>query len=290
MNRAIIRTYVRSTYDIQKLRIATGNRIVSNFRVKLGIAPSKKEDDEKEAKKLLDALREQYKLLASAIMEHPRAKFQARGQITSYAEFALLSHYEELLKQEESQFRALGKVLAEVPIYNSFLSEVRGIGPAMAGVIVSEFDPHAAQYPSSFWKYAGLDVAQDGKGRSRRAEHLVDREYTTKEGKTDTRKSITFNPWLKTKLLGVLGPSFLRANNLKYRKVYDDYRHRLENRPDMAQATPAIVHNRALRYMVKMFLIDLHREWRAIEGLPPTAPYHVAKLGMRDHNDEQKAA
>ena len=46
----------------------------------------------------------------------------------------------------------------------------------MAGVLISEFDIHRARYPSSMWKYAGLDVARDGRGRSRKAEHLVEVE------------------------------------------------------------------------------------------------------------------
>jgi hypothetical protein len=42
-------------------------------------------------------------------------------------------------------------------------------------------------------------------------------------------------------------------------------------------------HQMAIRYIVKIFLIDLHVAWRQMEGLPLSQPYHVAKLGMRDH-------
>jgi hypothetical protein len=37
----------------------------------------------------------------------------------------------------------------------------------------------------------GLDVGPDGKGRSRKAEHLIDREYTDKNGNQSVRKSTT---------------------------------------------------------------------------------------------------
>jgi len=36
----------------------------------------------------------------------------------------------------------------------------------------------------------------------------------------------------------------------------------------------------AIRYMIKMFLIDLHGVWRMIEGLPVPAPYSEAKLEL----------
>jgi selenocysteine-specific translation elongation factor len=48
-------------------------------------------------------------------------------------------------------------------------------------------------------------------GRSRKDHCLVDREYIKKDGVKSIRKSITYNPFLKTKLIGVLGTSFLRG-------------------------------------------------------------------------------
>ena len=42
--RQAVRTVVRGTYDIQNLRIQTGNRIVANFKARLGQAPSEKEE------------------------------------------------------------------------------------------------------------------------------------------------------------------------------------------------------------------------------------------------------
>jgi len=72
----------------------------------------------------------------------------------------------------------------------------------MAGVLISEIDIHKSRYPSSLWRYAGLDVAEDGKGRSRHKEHLVPIEYVDKDGNPAVRQGITYNPFLKTKLMG----------------------------------------------------------------------------------------
>ncbi|MCP4149787.1 MAG: hypothetical protein GY757_18725 [bacterium] len=149
----------------------------------------------------------------------------------------------------------------------------------MSGVIISEIDIGKALYPSSLWKYAGLDVAGDGQGRSRKKEHLVETEYTSKDGEQKMKKGITFNPFLKTKLVGVLGPAFLKARS-PYAEIYGDYKNRLENNPKHLEKTKGHRHNMAIRYMVKRFLVDLHREWRALEGLSVSEEYSVAKLNM----------
>ena len=53
----VLTASVRSLYDLQKLRISTGNRICASFRVKLGLDPSQAEGEDKEAEKLLTQLR-----------------------------------------------------------------------------------------------------------------------------------------------------------------------------------------------------------------------------------------
>jgi hypothetical protein len=126
--------------------------------------------------------------------------------------------------------------------------------------------------------YSGLDVAPDGRGRSRRKEHLVETEYVDSEGEIKTKKGITFNPFLKTKLIGVLGSSFLRSKS-KYADIYYNYKHRLENHKDHREKSKGHIHNMAVRYAVKRFLIDLHMKWRELEGLEVSQPYEVAKLG-----------
>jgi hypothetical protein len=159
------------------------------------------------------------------------------------------------------------------------LKDVRGCGPLMAAVIISEIDPHKAKYVSSFWKYAGLDVAEDGNGRSRKKEHLVEVEYVNKDGELSKRQSITFNPFLKTKLVGVLGTSFIRSGG-KYAEIYYDYKNRLENHPVHKDKTKLHKHNMAIRYMIKMFLKDLYIAWRKLEGLPVLPDYAEGKLGI----------
>jgi len=364
-----LRTLVRGAYDVQKLRIEMGNRIVGNFKAKLGQEPGKSEETlDDEAKDALAVLRASFKKITDGLKKFPTAAgFEGDEVISSYTELVLIEQYIELEARETKHFARLKAVLAEFTLWREFLEGVRGIGPAMAGVLISEIDIHKAKYPSSLWAYSGYDVVgrwrfshvreeggtcqgeiynnyvmanvpdtrplvamdhlgeaddqnnvifDQGKsllyvphrapsfaftaiytwesmgGRSRRREHLVEREYTDKNGKAATRVGITFNPWLKTKLR-VLAELFIKMGTDPYRGIYDDYKQRLESHAKYGIANDGLLedgkiitskgrrHAMAMRYMVKMFLIDLYKAWRPLEGLPVSPPYHEAKLGMR---------
>jgi len=271
---------VRGAYDLQKLRISVGNRIAMNFRAKLGQEPSKKLEDA-EAQLIVKDLKARFKRLTDGLVRLPQpGKFKGDNVISSWTELALVAQYVELERQETAHFRRLQNVLEEIPFYTGWLRGVRGVGPAMAGVLLGEIDIAKAKYPSSLWKYAGLDLGPDGAGRSKRKEHLIDRTYKDREGKMQTCKSITYNPFLKTKLVSVLAGSFLRCDS-PYAEVYRNYRHRLENHPKWTDAKKINIHRAALRYMIKMFLIDFHVAWRSAEGLPVSKSYHEAKLGHK---------
>ena len=278
-----LRTIVRGAYDIQKNRIQTGNRIVGNFKAKLGQEPGSKEDTiDKDGQQILANLRRSHKLLTEGVATFPRqATFKGDEVISNYTELCLVANYLELEEQEKTHFRRLGNILKDYPIYTEFLDGVVGVGPAMAGVIISEIDITKSEYPSSIHKYAGLDVASDGQGRSRKKEHLETTQYTDKDGELQTKKGITFNPFLKPELVGVLGRSSIKQSpeKCKYRKVYDDYKHRIEHMDAHKEKTKGHRHNMAVRYMIKIFLIDLYNEWRRIEGLPVAPTYSEAKLG-----------
>lgn len=276
----MLRSMVRGTYDLQKLRIEMGNRIVAAYKARLGIAPGQPEEDEKKAKEILDALRAEFKKITDGVKRElpPMSKFTPGQLISSYTELCLVAEYVELETNEEKHFRRLKPILEEFEVYRTFLRGVRGCGPAMAGVLLSEFNIHKAKYPSSLWQYAGLGVERDGRGTSKRKEHLHKISYVNKKGEQAERVGIKHHNWLKTKLCGVLGTSFLRTNS-PYRKLYDDYRHRLESAPRWEGRTTLNKHQAAIRYMVKGFLVDFYVAWRSVEGLIVHPSYQEAKLG-----------
>jgi hypothetical protein len=289
-----LKTIVSGVYQLQKLRIQTGNRIAANFRAKLGLLPS---DDEKKLEKqdqeTLAVLRMAYRRLTDGIVEGKlvpvnRFKPDDEGVITTYTELCLVDQYIGLEREEAKHFRNLEKTLVEFPIFTEYLTHLRGVGPALSAVIISELDPHKATYPSCFHKYAGLDVVISenesgeitGEGRSRKKHHLIEKEYVNSEGDKVVANGITFNPFLKTKLIGVLGSSFIRAGNNKYDDIYREYKFRLQNMPAHKEKTKLHINNMAIRYMIKQFLIDLHVEWRRLEGLPVYPSYSEGKLGI----------
>lgn len=281
-NTSNIKILVRSCYDLQKLRIQMGNRLCANFRSKLGWESNKPEEDvDQKIKEVMKELRTHYKRIADGMKKMSAKEFVGDGIISSFTEFVLLDQYFDLEASETKTFSKLGDALKDFRIYNEFLKGVKGIGPAMAGVIVAEINIEKARHPSSIWKYAGLDVGDDGMGRSRRSEHLVKVQYKDKNGKDAERNSITFNPFLKTKLIGVLGSSFLKCKS-PYSEIYYNTRTRLESHAVYGtdEISKGRRHNMAMRKMVKMFLIDLYVKWRTIEGLTVSLPYHEAKLGL----------
>jgi hypothetical protein len=295
----------RGCYDLQQLRIQAGLRLYANFRAQLKDPAEEGEEvrDElsAEAERLLTRLKASHHRLTDSIARNrtlpAREGFSGDELISSYAELVLVDEYFALEKEETRQFRLLTGVLEDIPIYQQYLRHQRGIGPALAAVLISRLDPHKARHPSSFWKFTGLDVGPDGRGRSRSEAHLVDREYVDKNGEVKTRRSITFDPWLKAKLLGVLATSFLRLSS-PWTEQYRNYKHRIETDPNRRKATseqwkkafrakedvsdwwtPKRIHNAAARYMVKIFLADLWKHWRALEGLPVTPTYEEARRG-----------
>lgn len=297
---------VATAYDLQKLRIMTGNRLCASFRNKLGIAPSESEDEQEEdIKKVLDLVRADYDLMTQGVVAVtkpdgglivPQARsFKPVGCITTRGEFLLFQQYLAMEAQEKDHFnKTLPGLLEGFEIYDYYLSHVRGIGPAMAAVIVRYFDIHKARYPSSFWKYAGLDVVgvmdektqeMDWQGRSRRKAHLVPRQYQNSEGEVVDTVGISYQPFVKTKLMGVVAGSFLKCKS-PYAELYYNYKHRLENHPKYGASTMKARRNKmAQRYMVKEFLIDLHANWSDLIGREPTKTYAEWKLGLTHHGE-----
>ena len=295
--------FIRGIYSIQKLRIQIGNRICVQFKAKLGQKPGESEDElDEESTKILDLMRQEFSKLTDGVKRVKLATFKSGPLISDYTEFCLMQQYLELEESEDRHLKNVEKMLDEYPIWSEFLSKVVGCGPKMGGIIISEFDIHKAKYPSSLWQYAGLSVEADGAGTSKRKEHLKTVQYVNSDGENDTRVGIRFNPFLKTKLIGVLGPCMLKSGTKKkdvngakvfdfessslYVQIYFNYKNRLENHVKYGVQFDAVIpgnkahrHNMAIRYMIKRFLVDLYNVWRKLENLPVAPEYSVAKLG-----------
>lgn len=158
--------------------------------------------------------------------------------IKTELDYRLMRSYDMTKRAENEALVALTEEVKRHPLWDSFFANVPGCGPTTAAVCIASINIHKARHVSSLWKYAGVDVLPNGEGRSKRHFSMV--EYTDKDGNVSTRKSLGYNPFLKTKLVGVFGSSILRcptAHEKGYGKVYYDYKARLQERPDL-KTTP----------------------------------------------------
>lgn len=336
---ALLKLSSRSFYDCQKIRIEMGNRLAmqrhqTNIRTWLDTKPkrethrafsawAKSVGIEKPAPKLLfDRLMERKETLR-IMSEAWRKKLEGRHADLEAVEARLL--------------KDTATIIRDHPIWVGMLKDTKGIGPTMGGVTISEIrDISRFDTISKLWAYCGLHVIDGRAARRKRGE------------------AANWNGFLKTKLLGVAGPSFLRCAS-PYREHYDHYKERLMHRPcslppekhrrvlhddqglvaghaivgnqrmsaghhlpgdqdtvarqhprdNQVQAaghsgsdthpstallangcTKGHMHNKAMRYMVKMFLRDLWLRWREIEGLPIRPSYQEEYLKHKHASQE----
>ena len=245
-----LRSLVRGFDDIQRDRIRMGNRILGNLYRRFGLEPGEKKEGLKGKLaglpvELMKLISEEYKRITDGVVINMKTiptimKDAHPGIISSEIMFVFVNSYKELVRQEYMIKKQVEKFLEEFSIWTDYLKNLVGVGPTMGGVLLTELDPYKAKHVTAFWKRAGLDVVwiideiegeevTRGEGRGKKAQHLVDREYVSKSGVKMTKKSITFSPFLKTKL-HVLATSFLRKQDDIYSPIFYDYRTRMQGR------------------------------------------------------------
>lgn len=322
MSKYILRDVLDALYDMQKLRIASGNRLYQIFKDKSDADTAILEEIEKEkqnneedkendvkADALLKSINSEYKELTAYMTENNKTIASALKKIETIkiltkTDYSMVRAYNLLLESEESYKKVLESTIKEHPVCTGFLNNIKGCGPMMSANIIAYLDPYKARHASSFRKYAGLDVVptKDKEGNfmfdeegnmithGRKMADTENYEYIDKNGNKAIKKGITYNPKLKSKLIGVLASGIIKAKDPVYTKIYYDYKMRLENHPKHKDKSAAHRNNMALRYMIQKLLSNLWAYWRELEGLEVTDPYEVAKLGMRPHgfNDGDK--
>jgi len=260
---------VRFLYDIQKLRISSGNRREANARL-----------------------------------------FGIKDIFIDYSSSVL----EKLEAQNIKMIDGVIRRSTDGKFYDWLLETYVGVGPQMAGCIISELScPERFRTVSSLWAYTGVHVIG---GRCAK--------------RTKGEKS-NWNSFLKTKLVGVLADIFVK-HQTRYldtdeektkgqnMKCLRDYKNRLHTKNDLIpdserfynkkgeelfrlssdkdvtaydeggkelgkvcvgkipRRSKGHIDNMAKRYMIKMFLCDVLNKWREFKGLEPLPTYDEAKL------------
>ena len=226
-----------------------------------------------------------------------------------------------LRTQEPEVAKTIKGILKTIPIYNQFLSSVKGVGEVASGWILGEFDIEKATTVSKMWQFAGLNSGMvRGKKSVKKKDYkpkmgeIVGSLPPTREGENRvivlTNEMVRgdkltegflspFNKKLRTALVGVLADGFIKAQSSYALEFYYPYKSRL------AESHNEVVHRgketswkdvslghrdrAANRYMIKAFLKDLYAAWREVEGLSVRVPYAEEFLGKKHSDVEEQS-
>jgi hypothetical protein len=189
-----------------------------------------------------------------------------QGYLDSYNE----KTFKRVRDTEKEISKMIAEDLLEYNIFNKWLSKVKGIGPVLAGGLISIIhDITLFSTVSKLTKYAGL--------------------HTDEEGKAVRRKKgvqVCWNPRFKV-LLWKCGESFVKSKG-QYQKVYKHFRKFYDAKyPNESKAHR---YSMAKRKTVTIFLSNLFEAWYKVENKMPdgcttTKPWIIAKGGHKDYID-----
>ncbi len=260
VKRQRIKGIVRTIYDYQDIRIKMGNRL-------------------------------RFKADGSDQKDNGTAMIINNEDIPS-----LVDAFQDSKDTEEALVKSLKRELKGIKVYDDFLKNVKGVGPMMAAVIIAEYDIHKAHTISAMNQFTGLNPGMVY-GRKKSGENIVVTDTLIKGDKLTAGFLSPYNVRLRTKMIGVLAPSFIKSKS-PYSKFYYDYKERLKNKETMIEGRDKAWnetsdlhrHNAAMRYMIKCFIRDLYYVWRESEGLPTRCPYEEEYLGRKHHIYEGEIA
>jgi len=229
---------------------------------------------------------------------------------------------EDLSKMLEDLEKRIKEELNEWLIYTEWLLGVMGVGWKMSAVICSEFDIVIAINVSKMVQFSGLNPGMIRGMKAVKAKNP--KTYKAKKGEEIIRclkgmvivrtfdmvhgDKLTsgylapFNQFLRTKLVGVLAPSFLKSKAeyaQHYYRLHVPLKHRdklgvgrLDVSEDINKKTGKMWKdesegyrsNYARRIMIKEFEKGLYAAWRTLENLPVRKPYSEEYLGHK-HDD-----
>lgn len=211
----------------------------------------------------------------------------------------------KLALEQENILRKKAKEKIEAhPVYQQWLSRVKGIGPCLAGGLLATGDPTKANSMSAMWKYFGLDVQSLGllcTGCKRQwnpdepapgsacpdcKAPLFRMGQSTRPTKGE---KLGYSPNAKV-LAFKIGSQFVRTVGSQYRKLYDQFRakvnagtcHKIHIDAKTKKEYPcpdAHKFAKARRMVAKIFIGHYWIVSRALLGLPVPKPFAFGVLG-----------
>jgi len=204
----------------------------------------------------IEPKRGEIRRLVALLTKNQKAQFALQNQMRSFSrlEFIVPEYFNEIidrLKQEEKaldkEIKALLKT-GDYPIWE-WLEGIKGISHRLGAKLIGYIDIKNTPKPSNLWQFCGYGDPEDRRRKGYKIRH---------------------NPELKAFLFQA-GESFIKQKN-DYKKIYDKTKKKELKRVE----TKMHAHRRAMRKMIKAFLLDLYLEWRKIEGLEVSKPYSEA--------------
>lgn len=207
--------YARPYFDMGARIFRCDTHLTAKQRRKLGIEKSHEND----VKILYDSFREEPDSFREWIFDHHYARLndlyvtfkqiqKCRVSMGNRVYAQSLPVVKEFLKELDASEKKLLKQVMEVlkvmPIYTDFLSQVKGVGPAIAGGLLA-FTQDVNRFPtqSHLMAYFGL--------------HVVDGEAPRKR----TGQKANWHGEARSILLGVFGDSLVKQNTPECRDIYD---------------------------------------------------------------------
>lgn len=290
-----VRLIINSYYDVLDQRIRTDHR-VRVYAEHAGLVAAMGESEAEALK--LQGMETYRKAIADKKDEEVfKVAFKA-------AEVELDDWHKEMDKTMAAQEAYLKKLAQReidgVPIWDQWLSKVRGIGPCLAGGLIAWVDPRKAAHVSSLWRYCGLGVTSQGTvclACGKRDENEPTSNACScggtlfRVGEADRRKAgqkLGYNPKCKT-LAWKISSQFVRGGGV-YRELYDRLRSEVDAKPcrkvHLDPKTKAVVpcfdahkHAKAMRMTAKIFLSHYWQRGRELLGLPAPKPFAFGVLG-----------
>lgn len=133
------------------------------------------------------------------------------------------------------------------PIWQ-WLEKQKGISYKLAAKLIGFININKTPKPSNLWQYCGYGDPMDKRRKGYKIRH---------------------NPILKSFVYNI-AESFIKSKS-PWKKIYDEEK----TKQLKIVKTKMHAHRRAIRKMNKMFLLELYKEWRTVEGLPVSQSYSI---------------
>jgi hypothetical protein len=167
--------------------------------------------------------------------------------------------------------KKITKELKRLPIYETFLSKIKGVGPALAaGLIAVIGDISRFENVSDLYAYCGVHV-KDGKSVRRKKGELAN-----------------WNATGRCLICELVPDQFVKHKSPVYHGIYADEKARqvkmleedAKKLPEDRRVQSKLHAERRVRRKVgKIFLHHLWKKWRELEGLPVPQPWVLAHGG-----------